>query len=210
VVNTQPKGQRDGRPEAVKRETTELRVRAWQRLKFLNPEKILRGLRAIEVSHDLDQLPIDVAQLRTRDLRTYGEGRQAALLCYGLSQMLGARVSFAQHAASDYDVVARYLLADVVHYVPVQLKELVPDTLNPRASLQAELDKISKYVDSKDLVVAVYLNTRRRLVFSDLKLPHGVVRELWFFGALSPDQSRWILLGNMLGPHAQALEFSYP
>ena len=192
------------------RNATDLRVRSWQRLRYLDPEKILRGLREIASSHPLHQLPIEVAQLRTRELRPYGEGRQAALLCYGLSQMLGGPVSFAQHATSDYDVVARFLLDDAVHYVPVQLKELVSAALNPRASLQAELDKISKYVDSKDLVVAVHLNTARRLVFSDLKFPYGIVRELWFFGALSPDQSRWVILGNMLGPSPQVLEFSYP
>jgi hypothetical protein len=188
----------------------DIRVRQWEKLKYLDSEAILRGLRKIQESNPLHELPYDVASLRRRDLRTYAEGRQAALFCYGMSQIDGTRVSFAQAEASDYDVVARYVRDDVAHFVPVQLKELVPDRVNPRADLQLELDKIAKYVDSAELVVAFHLNTTKRIEFSELRMPIGRVGELWFFGATTEDQVNWVLLGNMLRDERYAFSFRHP
>jgi hypothetical protein len=188
----------------------ELRIREWQKLQYLDPEKILRGLRAIATTQPLHNLPYEVATLRRRDLRQYGEGRQGAIFCYAMSLALGSRVSFAQDEASDYDIVARYLLEDTVHYVPVQLKELVPAQLNPRADLQSELDKIAKYADSRDLVVAFHLNGDRTMEFSNLRFPTRAIGGLWFFGATASDQRKWLLLGDMLKDERYWHEFEYP
>ena len=188
----------------------ELRIREWQKLHYLDPAKILRGLRAIATTQPLHKLPYEVASLRRRDLRPYGEGRQGALFCYGMSLALGARVSFAQAEASDYDIVARYMEGDTVTYVPVQLKELVPAQVNPRADLQLELDKIGKYVDSRDLAVAFHLNGDRRMEFSELRLPSDAIGSLWFFGATATEQRKWLLLGDMLKDERYWHEFEYP
>ena len=75
-----------------------------------------------------------------------------------MSQMVGAPVWFAQAEASDYDVIARYDRDNVTHYAPVQLKEFVPERVNATAELQAELNKIAKYTDSAELVVAFHFN----------------------------------------------------
>lgn len=119
-------------------------------------------------------------------------------------------MAFALSEASDYDVVAKFGDETTVNFVPVQLKELVPDRVNAAADLQTELDKIGKYVDSRDLVVAFHLNTTKRIEFADLRLPFGVVKELWFFGALGSDQRRWVLLGDMLSEAPSGQEFEYP
>ncbi|MCW5658432.1 MAG: hypothetical protein KIT60_12070 [Burkholderiaceae bacterium] len=100
----------------------DIRVRQWEKLKYLDSEKILRGLRKIQEANPLHELPYHVASLRRRDLWTYAEGRQAALFCYALSRFDGIPVSFAQVEASDYDIIARYVRDEVAHYVPVQLK----------------------------------------------------------------------------------------
>jgi hypothetical protein len=118
----------------------DLRLRAWEKLKFLDSERILRGLHHIASTQPLHTLPRNVRELRRRDLRRYGEGRQAALFCYAMSQVAGVPVSFAQAEASDYDIIARYVVDEVARYIPVQLKELVPHYVNPAADLQAELD----------------------------------------------------------------------
>ena len=188
----------------------ELRVRQWEKLNYLDPERILRGLRTIATSHALHTLPYEVASLRRRDLRVYGEGRQAALFCYAMSQVSGLRVAFAQAEASDYDIVARYARGDTAIYVPIQLKELVPAKVNSNADLQLELDKIAKYVDSHDLVVAFHLNTDRRIEFTSLRFPVGIVSELWFFGAAAPDQKKWVLVGDMLLGNWGLRDFEYP
>ena len=188
----------------------ELRIREWEKLKFVDPEPILRGLREIAATQPLHELPYEVRSLRRRDLRPYHEGRQAALFCYGMSQVLRTPVVFAQAENSDYDVIARYVLGDTAHYVPVQLKELVPATLNPDADLQSELDKISKYVDSRDLVVAFHLNGDRRVEFWKLRMPTNTIGGLWFYGAKAPDQRNWLLIGDMLKEQNDAHEFQHP
>lgn len=190
--------------------TVDTRIREWARLHYLDSEQILRSLRDIATTYPLHQLPYDVSSLRRRDLRVYGEGRQAALFCYAMSQVIHTPVSFAQSEASDYDIVARFVRDGVMHYVPVQLKELVPEHLNPCTELQAELDKISKYADSTDLVVAFHLNRSATFQLSELRLPVATVGSLWLYGAMWPDQSRWIIVGNLLEPNPPMLEFAYP
>ena len=82
--------------------------------------------------------------------------------------------------------------------------------MNPRASLQTELDKISKYVDSTDLIVAFHVNSDMQVIPSELRFPTGVVSELWFYGATAPDQVTWVLIGDMLKPNPRALGFVHP
>jgi hypothetical protein len=187
-----------------------IRVRQWQKLAYRDPAFILRGLRTLATSVPLHELPYDLRSFRRRDVKKYGEGRQAAMFCYAMASLSGVPIDFALVEESDYDFVAAYKTGDVSNFVPVQLKELVPAHVNPRTNLQDELDKIAKYVDSKDLVIAIHLNTEKRIEFSELRLPVGMVAELWFFGATVPDQSTWVLIGNMLGKNPVVHRFRYP
>ena len=160
--------------------------REWLKFRYLDAKRILVGLRNVEQTLPLHQLRPEAAALRTHELRKFGQGRQAALFCYGIGQVLGVPVSFAQVEAQDYDIVARYIANDEAHYVPVQLKEWVPETIQNARTLQAEIDKLSKYVDSTDLVVAFHLNRDGRVRINELVLPVGKIAELWFFGAMEP------------------------
>jgi hypothetical protein len=193
------------RPLAV-----DLRVRQWSKLRYLDPVRLLQSLRHLELTLPLHTLPLATRELRTHGLRKYNEGRQAAIFCHGMSSVVGVPVHFAHVPNSDFDIIARCSSSDTHSYVPVQLKELVPSHVNAEADLQTELSKIAKYVDSKDLVVAFYLNTQRRIEFARLKYPVGVVAELWFFGATTPDSQRWVLAGNMLTSPVYGYEFTYP
>lgn len=187
-----------------------VRARRWRKLNYNDPAFVLRQLRRAEKSLPLQELPYELRTLRRRDVRKYGEGRQAAIFCHGMAALSGLRIDFAMLEEADYDFVAAYKNGDVLNFVPVQLKELVPTHVNPRAELQDELDKIAKYVDSKDLVIAFYLNTEKRIEFSELRFPVGVVAELWFFGASSQDQANWVLVGDMLGNNPVIYRFNYP
>lgn len=183
--------------------------REWLTYRYLDPKKILVGLRNIEKSYPLDELKYEAASLRTRELRPFGEGRQAALFCYGMSAALGVPVVFSQVERQDYDIVARFVANEETHFVPVQLKEWVPSFMPNAVSLQDEINKLAKYADSSDLVVAFHLNRTTRVEIEKLALPK-TIGELWFYGAKDRTQARWQLIGNILSPHSQAYEFEYP
>ena len=85
----------------------------------------------------------------------------------------------------------------------------VPSELDPNADLNTEIEKLSKYADSRDLCVAIHLNRAGRLDFDSIRIPDLKIRELWLFGATSPDLDRWLLVGNMLKDY-RVYEFQYP
>lgn len=184
--------------------------REWTQYEYKDARKILVGLRELEQAVPLAGMDYKVASLRTHQLRSYLEGRQAALFCYGIGQILGTHVSFAQVEREDYDIVTRRVVGDELVYTAVQLKEWVPNRIKEESSLQKELDKLQKYVDAKELVVAFHLNRVARIEPKKLNFPVGAIGELWFFGAASADQHTWHLLGNLLSPNAHAHEFEYP
>lgn len=186
------------------------RLNAWKNLRFLDPERVLIGLHDIAKMYPLNSFPYEFSSLRRRDVRHFGEGRQAALFCFAMSKVVGVPVWFAQTEASDYDIVTRFRRNDVDHYAPVQLKELVPARVNAASSLQGELDKLSKYVDSADLIVAFHVNRDVRLEPSDLRLPRGAIAQLWLYAATAPDQSKWAAFGDLLGPSPGQFDFIYP
>ena len=112
---------------------------------------------------------------------------------------MGRKVYLARSEFLDYDFIASWVSEDAQHFAPVQLKEVVPREINPVSSVQAAIDALpGKYVDSKDLTVAVYLN---RLVCFDpaaLQIPPMNVAALWVFGGLSEGESQWGLWGDFL------------
>ena len=184
--------------------------RSWPKLNYLDPERILVGLRDVALTYPLHKLRYEAATLRTHQLRPYGEGRQAALFCYGMSHVVGARVQYAQSEQEDFDVIARYQANNEVRYVPIQLKEWVPEDLNPSATLEMELAKLAKYGSSERLVVAFHLNRNTTIRFSELRLPSTKLGALWFYGAKEPSQQHWWLIGNLLKDGPVGHEFTYP
>jgi hypothetical protein len=187
-----------------------MRLRQWQKLEYYNPRGVLVALREFALAHPLNELPYALSALRTNQLKPYREGRQCALFCYAIGQVLGLDVRFAFNEQSDTDFVGRYELPGEVHFVPIQVKELVPNNVLSEVSLQGEIDKLSKYADSQDLVVAFHLNRDVRVELSKIDFSAVPVKELWFFGASAPDQENWVLIGNLLSTTAQYFEFKYP
>src|SRR5258708_2110044 len=129
-----------------------VRIAAWRKLKYQDPEHTLRHLRELQGLVARSDLPEEVRNLRQRELRKSSELRQAALLAFGMGRSLGVKVYVAPGEAADYDAVCLWRTDDQVeHYAPVQLKELPPAATNPQASLQDQLTKLTKYTDSADL-----------------------------------------------------------
>lgn len=183
-----------------------------EKIEFTDPEKFLAGLRWAEENLPLHELPEKVRNLRTRSLRQVLEMRQAALFSYGMTVAMGTKVVFALNEKADYDVICSFEKQGERVFVPVQLKELVPEFLNPESTLQKELDKLQKYRDSKDLIVAYHLNRRFRFRFEieEISPPIGVVAEIWIVAATTPNLTQWSLIGNILSKECYTYAFDYP
>jgi len=178
------------------------------KLAYRDPEVALRELRAVELVVATSDISPHVKHLRTNALKGPREYRQAALFCYGMSKRIGLSVRFCPIEASDYDFIATWGSDQGQHFAPVQLKELVPESLNGLATLQGLVDGLVKY-SSASLTVAVFLNRRGRLPPSELTIPSLQISALWFVFAAAEDQAEWGLYGNVL-EDASATAFTYP
>lgn len=178
-------------------------------LAYRDPAGVLRELRAIEVQvADLDISP-KIKHLRTNELKKVRELRQAALFCYGMSCRIRQEVRFCPAESSDYDFIATWGSDGFRYFAPVQLKELVPEALNSRATVQQLVDGLSKYTSSSNLTAAIFLNRNGTFSPSQLIIPALSIAGLWFVSAISPDQSRWRLSGNFLEAPSDT-DFAYP
>lgn len=184
-------------------------VNAASKLKFRDPLPFLKTLRSIEPAVAASDLPEKAKSLRTHSLKEWKELREAALFCYGMSQRIGQTVYLARGESHDYDFVASWIVGNERHLAPVQLKEVVPQSLNPSASLSRVLQSLTKYVDSEQLTVAIHLNQQGHFDPSSLAVPRLGIAALWIFASISDDGSEWGLWGNFLEA-PEGLRFGYP
>lgn len=183
----------------------------WRRLTYLDPARTLLAYREVEIDLAM-QLGLDskVARLRTSSLKPEREARDAALFSHGMSARLGCPVVFAPVEESDYDFVTRTDIRDGSYFTPVQLKELVPEDLNPSANLDALLASLRKKKVFSNTALAIRLNrTLKQTNFTARQFIGLPFKEVWLFWAASPDSRRWKLLGDAL-THALISEFKYP
>jgi hypothetical protein len=189
---------------------TAIRIREFDRLSYKDPADYLKRLRAAERLLPAGHLRYEVRSLRTRRLRLDKERREAALLCYGVKQVMGYEaMGFASYPTADHDAVFRRREENTILYTPVQLKEVVPLRLNSKASIEAELAKLTKYSNATDLVVGVFFNQIGDYDFSSLNVPKIDVAQIWVFGCCSLDQNEWYLHGDLLSD-ARLSKFRYP
>lgn len=188
---------------------SDITLREWGNLEYHDPEFVLRELRKIEIK--FADLPIDpkIRNLRTNKLKNEREGREAALFCIGISKYMGKKVAFSPTESSDYDFVVCWMDEDTMNYTAVQLKELVPEHLNPVVELNDLILKLKKYQDSKRLIVAIHLNRQVHVDFDSLNIPKLNLAGLYTFGATSQDQNNWVLHGDFLS-NFQEIPFEYP
>ena len=189
-----------------------VRIRSWEKLDYKDPEEFLRQLRNLEVEVALSDLPDRVKALRTNKLQFLKERRQAALFAMGLITLNGYdTLDFTSSENADYDVIFRRIENDTIIYTPVQLKELVPKRWNPTAALQEILEKLRKYSDSHDLVVAVYHNQKNENSQLKLTIPKDLnIGGLYLYGCCSIDQSEWFIAGDLMIGAFRCKKFKYP
>ena len=187
-----------------------IRTRDWSKLIYYDPVTILRSLREKEIEIADQDIDERVRTLRANMLKPHREGREAALLCHGIgSAVLNNTVYFARSEKSDYDFISMWITGDTQHYSPVQIKELVPLDINPYSDLNKLISSLHKYNDSRDLTVAIHTNRQGTIDISQIVVPQLNIRELWLFGSLTLDQSKWFLLGDLI-KDINYYEFYYP
>jgi hypothetical protein len=187
-----------------------IRTSSWAKLKYYDPAKILCEFRKIERQIAGAQMDEKVQALRTPLLKKHKEGREAALLCHGLGTcVLDTTVWFSPTEDFDYDFVSMWRTEKIEHYAPVQLKEWVPDHVNPYVTLNALISGLQKYKNSKDMIVGIYSNRAGTFLLSEIMVPKVNLAGLWIFGSITPDQSKWFLFGNVIND-PQYYEFMYP
>jgi hypothetical protein len=126
-----------------------------------------------------------------------------------MSRKFERPVSFAPIEAADHDFIVRFDHKGTTHFVPVQLKELVPEDLNPEASLDQLIKKLSTRPVQTDTVLAIRLNRRTREDLTPKRFAEIPFKEVWLFWAASPDAIQWRLFGD-LKCDPELTEFSYP
>ena len=186
-------------------------LRAAQKLTFIAPRPFLSNLRKLEIELAQSTTPDKVKNLRTNGLKQAREQRQAALFCEGMSQRIGQTVYFAAHEDQDFDFVASWAVGDAQHIAPVQLKEVVPKSLNADAELASVVQGIAKkYTRSSELTVAIHLNQFGRFEPNRLNLQDLRVAAVWIFAAAAPDQLLWNLWGNFTEEKPFCTQYAYP
>ena len=186
-------------------------IRKWEKLAYRDARADLVNLGRLQGAMDKAGDSPTLADLRNHELKKYLEIRQAALFTYFVGQVVvRAPIGYAMYEDEDYDCIIRWREQRRNCYVAVQLKEIVPTHLNPKADVDAELAKVAKkYTASKSTIVAFHLNQSGLLDFANVKKPATTCSEIWFYGALSPNQSQWFLFGNLLKEPALH-EINYP
>jgi hypothetical protein len=207
---------RTGRDSADERADVddELRTREWSRLRYFDPRLTLPRMRTteIQIARHGSHLPRRLRELRTNGTKRFRELRDAAIFCYGMAtSVLGKPVYYANHESEDFDVIARFVdeQEETDNYVPLQLKELPPEDLNPTATIEGIYHSLKSRQALRRTVVAIKLNNRDG-VLTRLPRPRFVVAGLWFFWKTSQEHDSWCLFGDAMQTSPRAHHFLYP
>jgi hypothetical protein len=171
-------------------------ARSFSTLSYRDPKPFLVDIREIEYGLANSNAPIKIKTLRTNKLKECRELREAALFCYFLGERIGTAVYLAKVESQDYDFVASWIDDSTYHFMPVQIKEVVPEIINKKADISTLIEKLNRYTDSSNLIVAIHINRDCHFNPIDLKIPNLAIGQIWAFGATSPDQNEWGLWGD--------------
>lgn len=190
----------------------QIRLREWSRLEFRDPDELIRRFIALEKLIVDSSISDREKALRTNELKTIRETRQAALFALGLRRWAGNdSVEIAATEDWDYDAVFRRREDGFMSYTPVQLKEVVAERWNKTASIDAILKKLVKLQSSGDLIVGIH---HARTV-TDGKLEVTVPKNLklaglFVFGSVSADLSEWMIAGDFTKDESSLVRYTVP
>jgi len=185
-------------------------ARKWSKLDWRDPRADLVNLGRLHAELLRDGISVTHDDLRRHELKQHLERKQGALFAHFVGQtFLKAPIAYAMVEDEDYDSVLWFTVNGQNRYSRVQLKEVVPPTINSNATIESELAKLSKYPTSGQTLVAVHVNREGWLDFSSIKKPETSVAEIWLYSTLAQDQSLWLLYGSLLD-RPQGYEIPWP
>ena len=188
-----------------------IKLRLLSKLSYHDTTKWLCTLRSIEYEVSASDSAYAVRALRTNGLKRWRESREVALFLEGVEQRFGIETRFASVEEDDFDAVARWSYHNTDQFCLLQVKELPPAEVNPAVSIQKVINDLARYCDSEKLTVAIHLNrTLSDFSFSQLDIPKLNLAGLWVFFSATEDQSRWTLVGDLLGKDPMMSSFLYP
>jgi hypothetical protein len=184
-------------------------LKAVAALEYRDPVPVLVRYQELEIVVSASDLPVNVKALRTSELKSVREGREAALFALGLESVLGTKVYVALAESSDFDFVLRWEAEEQIRYCPVQLKELVSHARNPQASLAQLVQRLASRQNSTNTLLLVRINRKEDVDIGALPVHDLPFLELWFLWQSSADGSTWSILGDAKKV-AYRYDFLYP
>jgi hypothetical protein len=95
-------------------------------------------------------------------------------------------------------------------YEFVQLKEVVPEDINPEHSLQAVLDSLlKKYPEAGGITVGIHIHRNASTNLGSLRIPKLKGGCLWLFGLVDKLPQNCFLAGDFLG-QPKCYYFNFP
>jgi hypothetical protein len=187
-----------------------IRLRQLQQRDYCDPADFLKRLRSVELNMLSQVANPQIRRLRARGLREWREARLAALFCHGIFVRTGQKVYVSKGEFEDADAVAMWPIENELRFTPIQIKEVAPNDLNERATLEQVVESLGRYSDAENLTVLIHLNREQRFTASSVSLPaRGSIAALWVLACISPDQSRWALWGDYR-QQPERSDFGYP
>lgn len=169
------------------------------KLQYYDPLYAVPELRKVQLAiSELQDIPNSIRNLRIRKLKRERELWMAFLLAFGLRARTGRPFLLADDEESDHDVVFATIVKDLPHFLPVQLKEVVPEDLNPTANVQKIIDDTVSKRSYQDTLLAIKITQNYRFDPTEIVVPPFSFAGIWIFAAVSADQSRWALWGDFI------------
>jgi hypothetical protein len=190
-----------------------IRLREFSKLAYFDPAIILRNAREFEKSSLVQLAPANIRKLRTNLLKPGRKMIDAALFCLGMTEHLGTMVSFCPKEDQDFDFITRRLENNEDRFCLIQLKELVSAELNSLATIEEIIAKLSKYKDSKDVVLVLKIHRNIHFDSKNISLPDDFgFGGFWVFSSVTKDKSKFRLWGDFLNAKEPVIviEFAYP
>ncbi len=185
------------------------RQNEWEKLEYFNPSLKIPELYRFRNNIGSNALTERQKALRTCAFKRFREEMVAHLFCYGIGKLFKKTIYISPYEDSDYDAVSMWEEEEVRRYAPIQIKEVVPHSLNPLTDLNTEIQKLKKYPVSHDTIVVIHLNRTIHPDVADMKIPALNISQLWILGNSLNDEKKWYIHGDLLKT-PRYFEFEHP
>lgn len=183
----------------------------YENLEFLDPKRAI-GFHSVKSFFQQD-FPSDQDSKQKRpEKKPQLEDRQAALFSLAWKEFHKAKkvkYSMVAEESNAADCILEITNEEgKKEYKEIQLKEVVPEEVNKKQTLQALLNKlVKKYFVSSELAIAINMNRDENTDLADISFPEANNITFWIYGLCGANRA--FVLKN-LSDRFQILEFDLP